>query len=479
MLFTCGCRLALPDTSLLLLPSDPRAQVGDPSPLAKPDADVSRASRASLMPHSCDIPSLVGHTIDGGRLRFTDTIGSGSNGVIFLAEDTTTPAPHVEYAVKCVIRAERGTRRYGLQRQEIQFHRLLSGHPNVVTLHKVIEDRYYLFLVMDYCRGGDFFTYLSSRRTYRGDDEFVRSMFLQVLDALEACHEAGVYHRDIKPENFLVNEDGTRLFLTDFGLATANLYSRTYGAGSSLYMSPECIGAEMVRPAYNTRSNDIWALGVILTSMISGHNPWNNACRGDPCYRVYIKNNDFLREMLPISDSANRLLQQIFRREYMRHITLAQIRTAVEDMDTFFMRPAEIAAGNEYLRSAAKSYFGGSRHQAYFVPWSSSASPIATDAGEEDEDGDSDVGDGDSVQREGSPSSTLETSGPVTPELRAQQMQPEVDVPDDLAHAPYLSRPLYTPPRPAPPAPAVKKHQHLSTSTGFLRRFMDRFLVES
>ncbi len=219
--------------------------------------------------------------------------------------------------------------------------------------------------------------------------------------------------------------------------------------------------------------------------MISGHNPWNNACPSDPCYRVYIKNNNFLREMLPISDSANRLLQQIFRREYVRRITVAQIRAAIEDMDTFFMRPHDIATGNEYLRSAAKSYFGGSRQQAYFVPWTSSAFAVATDSqpcmGKDDTDELSDGGEGDSVRREGSPSSTLETSGPVTPELRAQQMQPEVDVQDrdDLAHAPYLSRPLYTPSRPAPPAPAVKKGQYMSTSTGFLRRFMDRFLVET
>ena len=48
-----------------------------------------------------------------------------------------------------------------------------------------------------------------------------------------------------------------------------------------------------MRPAYNTRANDIWALGVILTSMISGHNPWNNACQSDPFYRVYTKNNNF------------------------------------------------------------------------------------------------------------------------------------------------------------------------------------------
>ena len=190
------------------------------------------------MSHSCNIPNLIGHSIDGGRLRFTGTLGSGSNGVIFLAEDTTTPAPHAEYAVKCVIRAEKGTRRFGLQRKEILFHQLLSSHPSIVTLHKVIEDKYYIFLVMDYCRGGDFFTFLSQRRIYRGDDEFVRHMFLQVIDALEACHAKGVYHRDLKPENILCSMDHSQVYISDFGLSTRAKVSHNFGCGSSFYMSP-------------------------------------------------------------------------------------------------------------------------------------------------------------------------------------------------------------------------------------------------
>ena len=93
---------------------------------------------------------------------------------------------------------------------------------------------------MDYCAEGDFFTYLSKRRHYRGDDARIKDLFLQILNALEACHAAGISHRDIKPENFLVSEteEGTRLLLTDFGLATKNRQSTTFGAGSSLYMSP-------------------------------------------------------------------------------------------------------------------------------------------------------------------------------------------------------------------------------------------------
>ncbi|TBU48909.1 kinase-like domain-containing protein [Dichomitus squalens] len=419
------------------------------------------------MPHSCHIPNLVGYSIDGGRLRFTGILGSGSNGVIFLAEDITTPAPHVEYAVKCVIRAEKGTRRYGLQKQEVVYHQRLSAHPSIVTLHNVIEEKHYTFLIMDYCRGGDFFSFLSRRSTYRGDDECVRYMFLQVLDALEACHQAGVYHRDIKPENLLLNEDCTRLYLADFGLATENLLSATYGAGSSLYMSPECIGSEFIRRAYNTRSNDIWALGVILTSMISGHNPWSNACASDACYRVYLRNNNFLREMLPISESANTLLQRIFRRESTRMITIAQIRTAVGNMDTFFMHPEEIARGNDYLRSAAKSYYCGSEHEAYFLGHSS---VVHDGAGLGGEDEASEGTDEDTVE---SLSSTLSV-GPVTPELCAQQVDISVA---DIELASYLSRPLY-PPRAAISAPAPKKPRQLSGSAGFLRRFMGRFNAE-
>ncbi|KAH9941314.1 kinase-like protein [Epithele typhae] len=430
------------------------------------------------MPHSSYIPDLVGHTINRGRLRFTATLGSGSNGVIFLARDTTVPsnALPVEYAVKCIIRAGKGTRRHALQRQEIQFHQRLSYHPNVVTLHRVIEEKDYIFLVMDYCRGGDFFTFLSKRRDYRGDDEFIRRMFLQIIDALEACHAAGIYHRDIKPENFLVSEDGTRL--------------------CSLYMSPECIGADARRPAYNTRANDIWALGVILTSMISGHNPWNVATATDPCYDAYARNPNFLHEMLPISLRANTLLQQIFAPERgcaraAPRISLARVRAAVLSIDSFFMRPADIARGGEYLRASAVTYFGGSRLQVYYTPWAPLPEPLGTSSGAAAAAAADDDDDEPAHARTHTRSSTLESAGPNTPELRALNLN--VEVSDGESHAP--SSPSGSP-YGSPPfgrfwsgggggrfaSPPKKPHPLMAPggppSPGLLRRFMDRFLID-
>ncbi|OJT01741.1 Negative regulator of sexual conjugation and meiosis [Trametes pubescens] len=417
------------------------------------------------MYHSCNIPDLVGHSIDKGRLKLVGTIGSGSNGVIFLAEDTTSGSgsPPTQYAVKCVVRAERNSRRYTLQRQEIHFHQILSSHPNVVTLHRVIEDKFYVFLVLDYCPGGDLFTFLSSSRAYRGDDAFIKRLFLQILDALEACHNAGIYHRDLKPENILISEDAQHIYLTDFGLATANAYSKTYGAGSSLYMSPECIGFDPARLPYNARENDIWALGVILTSMISGHNPWNNACPADACYRAYARNNRFLIEMLPLSPESNILLQHIFRCEAARRASLEEVRAAVNAFDTFFMRPALIARAGPYLRASAATYFEGSPFASvYLLPQASPAVSLAYT--EEDEvEGDAR---GRSVSRRDTPSSVESSSGPRTPEMRAQQPRLEVA---DYTHG-VGSVQL--------PGGVLAKRPRSMSPAGILRRFMDKFFTE-
>ncbi|KAH9924175.1 kinase-like domain-containing protein [Fomitopsis serialis] len=220
------------------------------------------------------VPNLVGQTIDAGCLAVTRVLGAGSNGVVFLAEDTASPSTHtLYYAVKCMPKALFGTRRYQNQRQEIQNHMVASTIPNVVTLHRVIEDHRFYYL------GG----------VARGDHAHIKRIMVQIIDAVQACHHIGVFHRDIKPENIMISTDGTRVYLSDFGLSTTQRYSTTFGCGSQYYMSPECLGKLGIDPAYSTRTNDVWALGIILTAMITGHNPWHKASYFDDCYRAYIE----------------------------------------------------------------------------------------------------------------------------------------------------------------------------------------------
>ena len=182
---------------------------------------------------------MLGRTVDGGRLRLVKVLGAGSSGVVFLALEQTLDYPNgVVYAVKCIARADRGTSQNHMQRRETAFHRSVSSHPNVLTLHRVFEEGRYVFFVLDYYSGGDLFKLITEGGCFRGNDEMVKKIFLQILDAVDACHKRGIYHRDIKPENILCSADRTKVCLADFGLATKSIFSSNFGAGSFSYMSP-------------------------------------------------------------------------------------------------------------------------------------------------------------------------------------------------------------------------------------------------
>lgn len=182
---------------------------------------------------------MLGKTIDGGRLRLVKVLGAGSGGIVFLALELSFGLPNgATYAVKCIAKAECGTPQYQMQRREMAFHRCMSSHPNILTLHRISEEGKYLFFVLDYYDGGDLFKLITEGGSFRGNDEVVKKIFLQILDAVEACHNRGIYHRDIKPENILCSADGANICLADFGLATKNAFSQNFGAGSFSYMSP-------------------------------------------------------------------------------------------------------------------------------------------------------------------------------------------------------------------------------------------------
>ena len=186
-------------------------------------------------------PPAIGTIIDNGTLELVSVLGHGGYGVVYRAVDLRSPAlDGPSYAVKCLLHTP--TRNAGRQRrlhmQEIALHQLASVHPNVVTLHRVIEEGDCTFIVMDYCPDGDLFGQILQKRRYLGRDDFIKHVFLQLLDAINYCHSLGIYHRDLKPENVLCFNGGLRLAITDFGLATTEKVSEEFRTGSVYHMSP-------------------------------------------------------------------------------------------------------------------------------------------------------------------------------------------------------------------------------------------------
>ncbi|KAN0084347.1 Protein kinase-like domain containing protein [Tylopilus felleus] len=281
-------------------------------------------------------PPALGTLIDNDTLELVEVLGVGGYGVVYRAVDPLAR----NYAVKCLIssHAHSGSRQRQLHMREIALHRLASAHPNVVTLHRVVEEHSYTYLVMDYASDGDLFSQILHHCRYLGQDHLIKHIFLQLLDAVEYCHSLGIYHRDLKPENVLCFDSGLRVAITDFGLATTDRFSEEFRTGSIYHMSPECQGGEFAPTgSYSPLFNDIWSLAIILLNLATGRNPWKSASSSDPTFQAYLQDPlNFLPTVLPISAEVNNVLRRMLEVDWRRRITLSEVRAAIQQIDHFY-----------------------------------------------------------------------------------------------------------------------------------------------
>ncbi|XP_031490526.1 serine/threonine-protein kinase ATG1t [Nymphaea colorata] len=144
-------------------------------------------------------------------------------------------------------------------------------HPNIIRLIEVFEASKYLFLVLEFCAGGDLSSYI--QRNGMVSEQIARTFLRQLATGYEVLHAHHVIHRDLKPENILLSTPNCDavLKISDFGL------SRTIGpgdnaetvCGSPLYMAPEVLQFQK----YDEKV-DLWSLGVIAFELLNGYPPF-------------------------------------------------------------------------------------------------------------------------------------------------------------------------------------------------------------
>ena len=193
-------------------------------------------------------------------------------GTVYRARD-----PHIDrvVAIKTIsVQAAEGTDEEYRQRffREAQAAGKLA-HPGIVTIHDIGQDEQTLtpYIVME-CIEGKTLEQAMRSAGQRLPLATTLDLIKQIAEALDYAHAQGIVHRDIKPANIIVTQDG-RAKITDFGVAKLTLNEYTMPGqvlGTPSYMSPEQLSGEPV-----TGQSDLFSLGVILYSMLTGDRPFS------------------------------------------------------------------------------------------------------------------------------------------------------------------------------------------------------------
>jgi serine/threonine-protein kinase len=211
--------------------------------------------------------ALIGQTI--GSYVVLARVGGGGMGVVYQARDTRLGRTvALKFLPAQWSHDEEARLRFIREAQAAS----ATNHPNICTIHDIeTAPDGQLFIVMAYYDGQTLKQRLASGPL--AVDEALE-IATQIADGLAKAHAQGVVHRDVKPGNVMLTEDGVRI--VDFGLATfadaLKLTVEHSTLGTAAYMSPE-----QVRGMAADARSDVWAVGVILYEMLTGHVPFQGS----------------------------------------------------------------------------------------------------------------------------------------------------------------------------------------------------------
>lgn len=213
-------------------------------------------------------PELLGRI---GRYELEQLIGRGGMGLVFRAHDTEL---HRVVAIKTLSLhlIPMGVARERFVRESRACAAL--SHPHIVPMYDVVQDGAVPALVMQYIAGPTLHAWIHEHGAMDWQDAM--KLACQLADALACAHQHGLVHRDIKPGNVLLEANGSRALLTDFGLArvldAATMTQSGILTGTPEYMSPEQAKGDSV-----DERSDLFALGSLMYTMLAGHAPFRAA----------------------------------------------------------------------------------------------------------------------------------------------------------------------------------------------------------
>lgn len=240
-----------------------------------------------------------------GAHSFTahELLGTGSFGEVYLVEKISDRSLHA-MKVLCKDKIfEHKLARYAKTERNVLS---VINHPFIVRLNFSFQTQNELFLILQYCPGGDLSEYLHVEKKF--NEYKARIYCCEVLLALEELHAKDIIFRDLKPDNVVLNEEGHAL-LTDFGLSKEDVsdFKETKSfCGSYAYLAPE-----MVQKTGHGKTVDWYLLGVFLYEMLVGIPPYYDNDRDVLFYNII---NEDLELPSYISKEARDLIVRLMDR---------------------------------------------------------------------------------------------------------------------------------------------------------------------
>lgn len=205
----------------------------------------------------------------GIKLKDAKKLGEGKYGEVYLVID---PQTQTKQAVKIVKKSKlRDWADKIFLQNEIKLH-LSFDHPHIVKLFDAFEDKRSHYMLLELMDGGELFDRIVRDGSF--SERKAALVIRNVAEALLYLHERNIVHRDLKPENLLLAhaDDDINLKLADFGFACECAEPLYTPCGTLTYIAPEVL----VSTPYKTEI-DIWSLGVILYTILSGMPPFHGS----------------------------------------------------------------------------------------------------------------------------------------------------------------------------------------------------------
>ncbi len=246
---------------------------------------------------------MTGKTIS--HYKILEKLGEGGMGVVYKAFDTRLERTvALKFLPQRLTASEEDRQRFNREAKAAA----ALNHPHICTIYSVDEFEGTQFISMEYLDGITLREMLETNAresetpgsNHRHQDVAINHA-IQIAEALSEAHDKGIVHRDIKPENIMVDSNN-RIKVMDFGLAklkgSGNLTKSGSTLGTMAYMSPEQIQGKSV-----DHRSDLFALGVVLFEMLTGHTPFRGEHEAAMMYLIVNELHEPLTRYIPDAPS--------------------------------------------------------------------------------------------------------------------------------------------------------------------------------